>query len=183
MNNHNPAQSATLVDLLRHRAQAQPDKTAYTFLKDGEIEEASFTYAQLDHQARAIAARLQGVTTAGERALLFYPQGLDYIAAFFGCLYASVIAVPTYPPRRNRPDSRLAAIAADAQAMVVLTTAEILSDSEPRLVQTPELKDRQWLATDSLANGLARDWRVPDIGHETLAFLQYTSGSTGIPRG
>nr|VFJ91614.1 MAG: myxalamid-type polyketide synthase MxaB [Candidatus Kentron sp. LFY] len=181
--NKNPLQATTLLELLRYRAEAQPDKTAYTFLRDGETEEASFTYAQLDRQAHAIAARLQDITTPGERALLLYPQGLDYIAAFFGCLYAGVIAVPTYPPRRNHPDARLAAIAADARAMLVLTTADILSDSEPRLARIPALRNRQWLASDNLTDELAKDWRAPDMSPETLALLQYTSGSIGSPKG
>jgi amino acid adenylation domain-containing protein len=115
--------------------------------------------------------------------LLLYPQGLDYIAAFFACLYAGVVAVPTYPPRRNRPDPRLTAIAIDAQATLILTTSEILSDIAPRLAHTPELKNQQWLATDNLADESANVWQTPEIDSETLAFLQYTSGSTGTPKG
>jgi len=114
--------ASTLVELLCNRAKNQPDKRAYTFLVDGETDEISLTYAQLDIQVRTIAAQLQSIAAAGERALLLYPAGLDFIAAFFGCLYAGIVAVPTYPPRRNRPDSRFQAIAADAQATVVLTT-------------------------------------------------------------
>ena len=178
----NPFQATTLIEILRHRAQAQPDKRAYTFLKDGETEEASLTYAQLDRQARAIAVRLQSISESGDRALLFYPQGLDYIAAFFGCLYAGVIAVPTYPPKRNRPDPRLVAIAADSQATSILTTTEIVSNPT-RLDHNPALKNRRWLATDELTDELAENWRAPDIDSETLAFLQYTSGSTGTPKG
>ena len=162
----------TLVELLRLRAQNQPDKQAYTFLKDGETEEASLTYAQLEQRVRVIAAKLQSLSAIGERALLLYPPGLDYIAAFLGCLCAGVVAVPTYPPRRNRPDARLQAIAADAQATVVLTTTEILSDMAPRLAQTPALKKPQWLATDNLADELAARWHPPDIHSNTLALLQ-----------
>jgi acyl-CoA synthetase (AMP-forming)/AMP-acid ligase II len=121
----NPIQATTLVELLQQRAQNQPDKLAYTFLVNGETEKASLTYAQLEQQARIIAAKLQSRVAAGERALLLYPSGLSYIAAFFGCLYANVIAVPAYPPRRNRSDQRLKAIAADTQAAVILTTTDI----------------------------------------------------------
>ncbi|MEN8220455.1 MAG: AMP-binding protein, partial [Pseudomonadota bacterium] len=164
----------TLVELLRHRAQNQPDKHAYTFLKDGETEELSLTYAQLDRRVRTIAAKLQQISAAGERALLLYPAGLDYIAAFFGCLYAAIIAVPTYPPRRNRPDHRIAAIVNDAQATLVLTTSKILSDITPRLAHTPELENLHWLATDNLTDKLADNWQAPVIQPDTLAFLQYT---------
>ena len=173
----------SLVELLRHRAQNQPDRHAYTFLKDGETSELSLTYAQLDRRVRTIAAKLQQISAAGERALLLYPAGLDYIAAFFGCLYAAIIAVPTYPPRRNRSDHRITAIVNDAQATVVLSTTKILSDIKPRLAHAPELKDLHWLATDNLTDEPADHWQAPDIQPDTLAFLQYTSGSTGTPKG
>nr|VFK20028.1 MAG: amino acid adenylation domain-containing protein [Candidatus Kentron sp. LFY] len=176
-------QAATLIELLQYGTHTQPDKRVYTFLKDGEIEEGNLTYAQLDRQARAIAARLQDITTPGERVLLLYPAGLEFIAAFFGCLYAGVVAVPTYPPRRNRPDPRFQAIAADAQASAVLTTTEILSEQDSRLTETPELRNLHWLATDDLAMETASSWQMPDINGDTLAFLQYTSGSTGSPKG
>src|SRR5690349_11535144 len=89
----------SLVALLRRRAEHQPERQAYTFLGDGETGELHLTYAQLDRQARAIASLLQQAGAAGERALLLYPPGIDYIAAFFGCLYAGVVAIPAYPPR------------------------------------------------------------------------------------
>src|SRR5918997_2632697 len=112
---------ATLVDLLRWRASHQPGRRAYTFLGDGEAEESFVNYGELDRQARAIATRLQTLGVVdGERTLLFYPTGLQYVAAFLGCLYAGVVAVPAYPPRLNRPVSRLQAIAADSQATVAL---------------------------------------------------------------
>nr|VFK64743.1 MAG: Acyl transferase domain-containing protein [Candidatus Kentron sp. UNK]VFK71219.1 MAG: Acyl transferase domain-containing protein [Candidatus Kentron sp. UNK] len=183
VDNNRPTQSSTLVELLRHRAQVQPDKTAYTFLKDGEIEEASVTYAQLDRRARAIAAQLQSISAPGERALLLYHAGLEFIAAFFGCLYAGVVAVPTYPPKRNRADPRFQVIAEDAQASAVLTTGEILSDLDTRLKETPGLRKLRWLVTDDLDMEAASGWRMPDIGADTLAFLQYTSGSTSTPKG
>nr|VFK16611.1 MAG: Acyl-CoA synthetase (AMP-forming)/AMP-acid ligase II [Candidatus Kentron sp. LPFa] len=180
--NNNPNQP-TLVDLFRHRAQTQPDKMAYTFLKDGDVEEPGQTYARMDQRVRAIAARLQGIAAPGERALLLYPAGLDFVAAFFGCLYAGIIAVPTYPPRRNRPDPRFQAIAVDAQATVVLTTHSILSEMDSRLSKMPGLRDAYRIETDILDAAAAPNWRMPDIQGDTLAFLQYTSGSTGDPKG
>ncbi|ACB75244.1 type I polyketide synthase [Opitutus terrae] len=174
---------STLVALLRGRAQHQPDRRAYLFLADGETEEASFTYAELDRRARAIAARLQTITACGDRALLLYPPGLEFLAAFFGCLYAGVIAVPSYPPKRNRPDRRLQAIAADAGATVVLTNAEVADDLEARLTHSPELRAWQWLATDRIPTDEAAGWRDPQVRGDDLAFLQYTSGSTSTPKG
>ena len=175
--------NATLVDLLRHRAKSESDTRAYTFLEDGEVEGASLTHGQLDRQARAIATRLQEITTPGERALLLYHAGLDFICAFFGCLYAGVIAVPTYPPRQNRHDLRFQAIAENAQASVVLTTAEILVGLDARQVKTPEFENIHWLATDDWDAETASNWKMPKLRGDTLAFLQYTSGSTGMPKG
>ena len=109
---------STLTDLLSWRALEQPERVAYTFLKDGETDEVHLTYGELDRQARAIAAHLQVLGATGERVLLLYPSGLEYIAAFFGCLYAGAVAVPAYPPRLNRSVERLQAIVNDAQAMV-----------------------------------------------------------------
>lgn len=87
---------STLVDLLRTRVLHNPEQTAYTFLQDGETESDSLTYQELDQQARAIAASLQYLDASGERALLLYPPGLEFIAAFFGCLYAGVVAAASY---------------------------------------------------------------------------------------
>ncbi|MBM3851836.1 MAG: SDR family NAD(P)-dependent oxidoreductase [Verrucomicrobia bacterium] len=174
---------ANLVALLRGRARAEPGRRAYLFLQDGEIEAAAYTYAQLDERARSVAARLQRHTQAGDRALLLYPPGLEFLAAFFGCLYARVIAVPSYPPKRNRPDHRLQGIAADAGARVVLTNQAVLAEIEARLQHTPELKALQWLATDARGAANSEAWCEPPVRPADLAFLQYTSGSTSTPKG
>ncbi len=186
MDNHElPVSAATLVDLLRGRAEQQPDRRAFTFLLDGESTEQHLTYAELDQQARAIGALLQAAVAPGERALLLYPPGLEYIAAFFGCLYAGVIAVPAYPPhpaRLERTFPRLRAIALDAQPAVALTTTAILPMAEALFAQAADTGGLRWLATDRGA-GEPAAWHAPTIGDATLAFLQYTSGSTGTPKG
>lgn len=174
---------STLIDILRFRARHQTDRLAYTFLKDGETDEAHLTYGELDRQARAIGAQLQRLGATGERVLLLYPSGLEYISAFFGCLYAGSIAVPAYPPRFNRTVERLEAIVADAQATVALTTTALLSKTDHWFVQAPDLATLSWLATDSLTGQNEAEWQEPDIDGNTLAFLQYTSGSTGTPKG
>ncbi len=174
---------STLVDLLSYRAQHQSDQTAYTFLQDGEIPADKLTYQELDQQARAIASQLQLINATGSRALLLYPPGLEFIAAFFGCLYAGVAAVPAYPPRRNQNMSRLQAILADAKAAVALTTTSMLSHIESRFNESPELTELHWLTTDDTSRDLAAAWQKPKLTSDTLAFLQYTSGSTGTPKG
>ena len=92
----------TLIDILRSRALATPSQRAYTYLRDGETDEMYWEYWELDRRARRVAAWLQSYGAAGERALLLFPPGLAYLAAFFGCLYAGVTAVPAYPPQRER---------------------------------------------------------------------------------
>src|SRR5260370_7998411 len=94
---------STLNDILRWRALHQPDRRAYTFLSDGETDERHITFSELDRKARAISADLQARISPGSRALLLYPPGLDYIAAFYGCLYANVVAVPLFPPQPTPP--------------------------------------------------------------------------------
>src|SRR5206468_155512 len=125
------------------RARLTPEARAYTFLLDGEAAETHVSYGELDRQARAIAARLAmdsggAAEAAGERALLLYPAGLEYIAAFFGCLYAGVAAVPAYPPRANRRDERLLAILADARPRWILTAAAALPATRRALAALAE---------------------------------------------
>jgi len=171
------------VDLVRHRAQYQPDEIAFVYLVDGENEQISLTNKELDRQARGIAAWLQSLGLVGERALLLYPPGLEFTAAFFGCLYAGVVAVPVYPPRRNRSLTRIQAIADDAEAKVALTTDIVLRRVDPLIDETPHLKDLTWLATCHVPDAMDERWEAPGIRGDTLAFLQYTSGSTGSPKG
>lgn len=178
-----PADVETFVELLERRRAQRASHTPFRFLADGESEEINLSYAELDRQARAIAAWLQRTQNAGDRAILIYPPGLEYITAFFGCLYAGVIAVPAYLPRMNRLTSRLLSIVADAKPSLVLTTRRILSDVTKRLAGTPELLSLQWMATDNLEPGIENSWAKPSLSGDSLAFLQYTSGSTQAPKG
>lgn len=161
----------------------QPDRLAYIFLQKGEIEEARVTYAELDRQTRAIGALLQARGAEGKPVLLLHPPGLAYVAAFFGCLYARAVAVPAYPPYSARMVPRIKAILADTQARLILTTQESLADSQRYFMHIPDLQQVEWIATDSIAAELSREWQEPQIDGETIAFLQYTSGSTAVPKG
>ncbi len=179
-------QLSTLVEVLRWRALHQPDRLAYTFLLDGETQEVHLTYAQLDRRARAIASCLKSMGVYGGRALLVYPPGLEFIAGFFGCLYAGVVAIPIYPPHSPRLDKslpKLRATASDAEPIAALTSSALLPLMESIRAQAPDLQAFPWLATDTIDSRLAEQWQEPPIDSTSLAFLQYTSGSTAAPRG
>jgi 8-amino-7-oxononanoate synthase len=185
--NPNPTNEAsfgpTIVDLLRQRSAYRPHDRAFTFLVDGENEELHLTYAELDRKARAVGGWLIDRGMTGKRVLLLYPSGLDFIAAFMGCLYGGAIAVPAYPPRKNRSVERIEAIAADADASVALTTRDVLDRFDGLRATAPSLEHLVWKVDTELEPFWADRWDRPDIDGGTLAFLQYTSGSTGTPKG
>jgi acyl-CoA synthetase (AMP-forming)/AMP-acid ligase II len=173
----------TLIELLSQRGLQQPERLAFRYLPDGVMTEVSLTYAELDEQSRAIGAMLRSIDAEGQRILLLYPPGLAYIAAFFGCLYAGAIAIPGYPPRFHRSLERLQSMAADAQATIALTTSSLLAKTKQWFTWTTELSNLRWLSTEPLDLSLATTWTPPEITNQTLALLQYTSGSTHLPKG
>ncbi len=173
----------TIVELLRFKAQSQPEKTIYTYLRHGETESGQLSYGELDRQARAVASQLQQLELAGARALLLYPPGLEFIIGLFGCWYAGIVAIPAYPPRRNQNLSRLQAIVTNAQPSVVLSTSTLVANLKHRIADNHDLAAVPWLATDSIAAEATLLWQQPSIPDDSLALLQYTSGSTGTPKG
>jgi acyl-CoA synthetase (AMP-forming)/AMP-acid ligase II len=174
----------SLVELGRTRAATLGDQPLYSFFPDrGDQPAAHLTYAGLDLRARAIGAALQRLGASGQRALLLYPPGLEFVAAFFGCLYAGVVAVPAYPPRSARNLPRLLEIARDARPAVALTTAELEAAIGGLATQVPELAALRLAATDQMPLEQAEAWSDPGAAASTLAFLQYTSGSTAAPKG
>ena len=173
----------TIVDVLRRHVAQRGDQTVYTFLADGQSEQDSWTFAEVDRRARAIAAHLQDQGMTGQRALLLFHPGLEFIAAFLGCLYAGTVAVPAYPPASKRHWPRLRSIVEDAQPHWALTASPELSKIRRVSDKLDELADLQWLATDSLDLDRAAAWQPPAIDGDSLAFLQYTSGSTSTPKG
>lgn len=173
----------SLTEVLQRRANHHPHRTAYTFLDYSASNARSLTYDELNLQTRQLASRLQPMGMRGERALLLYPPGLDYIVAFFACLYAGAIAVPAYPPSNNRHMPRLRAILDDSQTKIILTIGQVADSVRQFAGGTEDLLDRHWMQTDTLVNHDASAWQAPVCHGSDLAFLQYTSGSTGDAKG
>ncbi len=176
----------SLVQVLRSRAQTEPNQCAYTFLVDGITQRDKLNYGELDQQSREIALMLRRVLQPGDRALLLYPPGLAFVSAFFGCMYAGVIAVPAYPPQPSRPQrslARLAPIVAESGATTVLCNEDSCESLRHLFEQEVQLQSCRILATDHYGLEDAHDWKPHPHSENTLAFLQYTSGSTSAPRG
>lgn len=172
----------TLVDLLRHRAAVTPNKVGYIFLRDGYEDEIPLTYGQLDRKARQIAAHLRSRMEPGSRVLINHNPGLEYISSFFGCLYASMVAVPVYPPRFNQKLDRLNSIVSSASPAAALTSKQTLDTLATAIAEDPRLSPLNWVVTDTLPDEeIALDMEPPKAS--ALAFLQYTSGSTSAPKG
>jgi non-ribosomal peptide synthase protein (TIGR01720 family) len=151
-----------LVSLLCSQAENKPQQTAYIFLERGETEAARLTFLELGCRARAIAAHLQAMKLAGQRALLLYPPGLDYVEAFFACLYGGVVAVPAYPPSRQHLQ-RLLAVIEDAAPAVVMTTTELKAKLQDRVQEVGLEQEIFWLATNTLESEAAVRWQKPAL--------------------
>lgn len=179
-------EAKTLVDVLKLRAKRQPEQLSYTFLdhrSNSNIDEIDCTYADLDKKAKHIAALLQARGICDQPVLIVYPPGIDYICAFVGCLYARAIAVPLYPPASPYKLSTLISVAEDSGAKAVLTTNsisdKIISDNKTCTL----LNSLDWISADNVFEDYSDLYKQVDINGDTIAFLQYTSGSTAAPKG
>ena len=172
----------SLIDLLRSRADSDSAAVSHRFLRQGSDVTGELTCAELDRRARAAAVHLQRFGAAGDRVLLLYPPGLEFLTGFFGSLYAGMIPVPAYPPRPPQVDERIRAIAVDARAVVAASDADITARLDGRV----DLGDAGTLpcaAFETMALDAADEWHAPSVDRSTIAHLQYTSGSTAVPKG
>jgi len=177
---------STIIEVLRDRASAQSDSTAYVFLANGSVESARLTYSQLDLRARAVAAVLEEKGCGKQCVLLLYPPGLEFLEAFFGCLYSGSIGVPLPAPdnaRLKHTLPRLVTVAADTGAVLVLTTRAILTLRAEICSHVPALASVDWLAVEDVSGSAADAWNPPAIAAGDIAYLQYSSGSTSQPKG
>jgi 8-amino-7-oxononanoate synthase len=178
----------TVTGIVRHHVERTPDQLAYRFLTGLKGESESWSYQDLDLRARAIGGRLQRESLRSKPVLLLLPPGLEYVAGFLGCLYAGAIAVPAYPPdmgRLGQAMPRLAAIARDARAQWALVDEEQRRsiESDPVGEDALGIDNFHWLSTADCGTSDAEAWQDPGTAPGSLAFLQYTSGSTSTPKG
>jgi len=170
--------------VLRWRAQTTPEAPAFTFLADGETPKITWSYADLDLRARSIAAFLQTQGSVGQRVLLLFEGGMEFTASFYGCLYAGAIPVPVNPPdlfRLSRTLPRLEAVVEDAQARLIIgPQAVVQAVAETFCRRAAGMHLVPWEALPSSDGQL---WNPPKEVEKEIAFLQYTSGSTGTPPG
>ncbi|ELR97341.1 fatty acyl-AMP ligase [Gloeocapsa sp. PCC 73106] len=173
----------TLIDLLETRAKHQGNEIAYRFCFDGEVESDSLTYRTLADKAKAIASYLQSLQLEGERVIIIYPydQALEFIIAFFGCLYAGVVVVTCHPPLSRHGFQEIQTRLQSSQGKAIITNSNLISKLKKQ-IKVPE-NNFHWLITADISDHLAHNWIKPPIEPTDLAFLQYTSGSTGTPKG
>lgn len=174
--------AATLLELLQQRAATYQDKVAFSFSYDGDDQNRTqLTYRELDRRARSIASTLQELGAAGERVLVLCRPGLDSVAGFFGCIYAGAVAVPVH----ERLAPRLSSVVPDAHARFALATAETQAKIKAAIDELAEGRDLRWVRTDEVdgAAGESDGWAAPDVDPDSIAMVQYTSGSTTTPKG
>ncbi|WP_155981104.1 AMP-binding protein, partial [Nocardia sp. CNY236] len=168
------------IDLLKSQVESHDSDTAFIFLDEEGNEGDLLTYGELDQRAQAIAHNLKGTISKGDRVLLLHPPGLDYIVSFYGCLYAGAVAVPLFPPHRNRIE-HVDIVARDCSASMVLSTEHVVSEME-KLDDKWYVKSLPRMASDDITETV-----LPIEGMESseseIAYLQYTSGSTSTPKG
>ncbi|HVJ93723.1 MAG TPA: fatty acyl-AMP ligase, partial [Labilithrix sp.] len=177
-----------LVDMLLRRADSHGDETLYRYLETGDVDGpiTTMSYNDLLRRAKAVGALLQRLGGAGERAMLLYPPGLDFMAGIYGCFFSGTIAVPTFSPdptQKERLLKRFAVILADARPRFVLTTRAFAEMAPAMMHGIDAAADVRWITTDDLDESLADEWTHPVFDGDPLALLQYTSGSTSAPKG
>ena len=161
----------TLVDILNRRANSNSDQIAYTFLANRGRTEENMTYRQLHDQAAKVAGLLSDKGSPGDRIILFFPPGLDYIVSFLGCLMAGQVAVPLYPPRPNQKRDRIDKVIRDCSAALALTNDRLLPVIESFMESGDDKTPLSLYATDHLSDTLSDGFRSVTVTRDDLAFL------------
>jgi acyl-CoA synthetase (AMP-forming)/AMP-acid ligase II len=149
--------TSSLVALLQRRSEGRSASKGYTFLPDGDQAEVRLTFAELEHHARRLAGALRESARCGERAILLFPAGLEFLKGLFGCLFAGVIGVPVAYQRLRKPNPALASIVADSGATFLITTDEILADRDRFLQNNAALAGLRWISVNHPGDDRARE--------------------------
>ena len=173
----------TYTQVIKNWAKIKPDHTVFRFLQNGVDENESFTYKQLQARSEALGATMQKLGTNGDRVLLLFQPGLSYVASLFACFYSGFVAVPAYPPKRNKGIDRIHTIIKDADAKICLVSQQIYNDISKNLQNDEILNKLQWIVYEDITDEKAVDFIETEISANDVALLQYTSGSTGAPKG
>lgn len=174
-----PSTPGTLVDLLRQQSARLQDTPAFIFCPEGDEEQDRISYRELDRRARSIAAGLQSRDAAGERVLVLCRPGLDSIAGLFGCFYAGAVAVPVDEHWAAR---RIETVVPEARARFAMATTKTQAKLKAVVDELAGEQRLSWLLMDEV-EGDPTAWVPPEIDGDTVAMIQYTSGSTGVPKG
>lgn len=174
---------STYSEVILNRVISCPEKVAFRFLDDGEKESESFTYDQLQIKAKAIASLFQEFGKKGDPVLLLFHPSLSYVASLFACLFSGFVAIPAYPPRRNRGVERIYSILEDSEAKICLLSKEVKNDIERNFADNELFKDMKWIVYDDVTDKSSSNFEEVDLFPEDVALIQYTSGSTGQPKG
>lgn len=172
-----------LVEMLETQSKIYGSRKMFCFLEDGENESDSKSFTEIQRSAKALAVELSKSANAGDRVLLLFPAGIDFVAGLFGCFYSGLVAVPAYPPRKNRSFRRFEAIVRNCDPKVILTTRKIYHDIQKNYKDEDILVNANYVVYEDVDPGNAGQWKKPEITPQSLALLQYTSGSTGTPDG
>jgi acyl-CoA synthetase (AMP-forming)/AMP-acid ligase II/acyl carrier protein len=173
----------TFVDVLERHTKNFPDKVAYHLLEDGITETDRITYGELNSRVKSMAAYFQSNFSKGDRALMLFPSGLEFPISLVSCFYSGIIAVPAYPPRKNRMFHRFEAILKDCNPAFILTTRKIFEDIQKNFSEEESLKNSRYVIYEDFSIDPGPSWQRAEIRTDDIALLQYTSGSTGTPNG